>query len=104
MNGFTLTATHITTATVDTLTDHCHGDRELLISGYMSADTDLTVARGEAIDALLYDTNGNSVERLPFVASELESAITAVVNNIHESDLITSDEEEDRLIWIRLHW
>jgi hypothetical protein len=104
MHGLTLHATHVTTATADTLTDHCNSDRELLISGYMSADTDLSVARGEVIDALLHDTNGNDPERLPFVATELEAAITAEVGNIHESDLITDDEEEERLVWIRLHW
>jgi hypothetical protein len=104
MNGLTLHATHITTATVDMLTDHCHGDRELLVSGYMSNDTDLTVARGEVVDALLYDTNGNDPDRLPFVATELEAAITAEVNNIPKSDLISTDEDEERLVWIRLHW
>jgi hypothetical protein len=104
MNGLTLNATHITTATVDTLTDHCHGERELLISGYMSTDTDLAVARGEVIDALMYDTNGNDSARFPFVGRELEAAITAEVANIHESDLITGDEDDERLVWVRLHW
>jgi hypothetical protein len=70
----------------------------------MSADTDLAGARGEVIAALLYDTNGNDPDRLPFVAAELETAITAEVSNIHESDLISDDEEEERLVWIRLHW
>jgi hypothetical protein len=104
MNGLTLHATHVTTATVDTLTDHCHGDRELLISGYMSNDTDLAIARGEMIDALLYGIDGYSVDRLPFVASELEAAVTAEVADLHESDLISEDEEEERLVWVRLHW
>jgi hypothetical protein len=104
MNGLTLNATHVATTTVDMLTDHYHGKRELLISSYMSAATDIAVARGEVIDALLYDTNGNTLEELPFVAVALESAITAAVNNIHESDLISDDEDEERLVWVRLHW
>jgi hypothetical protein len=104
MNGLTLNATHVATTTVDMLTDHYHGKRELLISSYMSNDTDLTFARGEVIDALLYDATGNDPDRLPFVAVELEAAITAEVNNIHESDLITSDAYEERLVWVRLHW
>jgi hypothetical protein len=104
MNSFTLNATHVTTATVDTLTDHCHGDRELLTSCWMTADPDLATARESVIDMLLDDCNGHDADRLPFVGKALETAIESAVSTIHESDLISDDDDDDRLIWVRLSW
>jgi hypothetical protein len=100
MHGLTLNATYITTATVDTLTDHCNGDHELLISSYMSADPDLAVAGDDVIASLLYKCNGADFERLPFVATEVEAALTAVIASIPSSDLISDDEDEDRMVWV----
>lgn len=98
-----LTISYVSTCMIDMATDHHHRDNELLISACMSLETDPNIARGEIVDELLTEIDGG-MSFPPVTGNELFRQVAAIVETIHESDVITEYDDEDRRVWILISW
>jgi hypothetical protein len=102
MDGLKLTATHIKTCYPDDLDCHNHGTNTLLISANMVTDHDESML--EMVDALSYACNGYTADYLPFVPTEIESALCECFYTVVSSDYITELEYSQCMVYVLLDW